>query len=392
MKRDSTLFNGEAKNHSLKFLLTGLATLLTLGVFAQGQGVVETDSPYWMFSNALFNVLLGVIVFLLIVIAVLGGVLKGVGEVTLNNSKKNQNKSAGIIGLIFFSSISTDTFAQNSGLASSSYSDLPAGLFFLMLTIISLEIIAILVLVTSIKLLIKNEDKELEAIAAEEPSLLEKWNASVPLEKEADVMMDHEYDGIRELDNDLPPWWKYGFYFSIVAAFAYIINYHVIRTGDLQEAEYNKSIAAAKIAKEEYAKKSASNVDENSVTMLTDIADIEKGKKIFGELCATCHGKEAAGNAGPNLTDSYWLHGGSLKDVFSSIKYGWEDKGMIAWQSQLSPIEIHQVASFIKTLTEIKPPLGKEPQGELYEDAMAPAIDTLQGDGVSVKMDSMQVQ
>ena len=63
---------------------------------------------------------------------------------------------------------------------------------------------------------------------------------TVPIEKEKDVMLDHNYDGIQELDNQLPPWWKYGFYLTIVFAFVYLINFHVSGSGKLQLAEYNE--------------------------------------------------------------------------------------------------------------------------------------------------------
>jgi cytochrome c oxidase cbb3-type subunit 3 len=388
MKSFSKLINEQTQKHGAKYILTGTALFFSLSMFAQGVVETATDSPYWMFSNTLFNVLLGVIVLLLIVIAVLGGVLKGVAEVTLSKTKNGGGLTA-IALIIALSAISQNAMAQGTASASSSYSGLPAGLFFLMLMIIGFELIIAMVLVNSIKLLIKKEVKAEEVLKAE-PSFLDKMNASISLEKEADIMMDHEYDGIRELDNDLPPWWKYGFYFSIVAAFIYLINFHIFKTGDLQEVEYNKSVLAAKLAKEEYAKNNANNVDENNVTMLTDAAEIEKGKSVFNDMCAACHGKAGQGGVGPNLTDDYWIHGGSLQDVFKSIKYGWPDKGMKSWEADLSPVQIHQISSFIKSIKGSNPADAKEPQGELFVEQASVVSDSVKAD--SVQTDSVAVK
>ncbi len=384
MKQIFNHLNEQTSAYAVKFSLTGLALLFAIGAFAQGAGVTPADNPYWLFSNTLFNVLLAVIIFLLIIIAVLGSVLKGVGEITLKKDKKN-NSVLPIAAIISLMSYSKHATAQTvvAATTSNGYSGLPAGLFYLMLIIIGFELITVLILVNSIKLLIKTEDKEV--VVKEEPSFFEKINASVAIEHESDVMMDHEYDGIRELDNDLPPWWKYGFYISIISAFIYLINFHVIKTGDLQNAEYDKSIASAKLEKEEYEKQNANNVNENNVTMLMDAAEIAKGGSTFKEMCAACHGKEGQGGVGPNLTDDYWLHGGSIKDVFKSIKFGWPDKGMKSWQADLSPVQIHQIASFIKTLRGTNPPNPKDKQGELYTEGAAT-------DSTSVKVDSTSVK
>jgi len=246
-----------------------------------------------------------------------------------------------------------------------------------------------LVLVNSIQLLVKSETETIQETVKEkkqEPSFLDQFNASVAIEKEEDIMFDHEYDGIRELDNDLPPWWKYGFYVTIVFAFIYLVHYHVTSTVDLQAKEYDKSVEAARIAKEEYAKKAANNVDENSVSLLTDAAEIEKGKTIFMEMCSACHGRSGEGGIGPNLTDEYWLHGGSLKNIFSSIKYGWPEKGMKSWQAEYSPVEIQALTTYIKNLRGTNPPNAKEKQGDLYiEEALTTATDSIKVDSTAIK-------
>jgi cytochrome c oxidase cbb3-type subunit 3 len=117
--------------------------------------------------------------------------------------------------------------------------------------------------------------------------------------------------------------------------------------------------------------KSAASVDENTAVALTDAASLAAGKDIFLTYCKACHGETAGGyegSVGPNLTDRFWIHGGGMKNVFSSIKYGWPEKGMQSWKKDLKPVEIHQVASFILSLQGSNPPNAKAPQGEEWKD------------------------
>lgn len=222
---------------------------------------------------------------------------------------------------------------------------------------------------------------------------------SVPVEKEATIQFEHEYDGIRELDNVLPPWWLWMFYATIVFSFIYLIHYHIspikafenigfIGPGIGQEALYQKEIEQAEKEKQQYLAQMADKVNEENVTALTDASDIAAGKEVFMTNCVTCHGKEAQGGAGPNLTDDYWLHGGGIKNIFKVIKYGVPEKGMISWESQLSPKQIQQVASYILTLKGTNPPGAKEPQGELWKEentSSTPSDSTTQLKNTSAK-------
>ena len=196
-----------------------------------------------------------------------------------------------------------------------------------------------------------------------------KLNDAKPIEQEKDILLDHEYDGIRELDNNLPPWWKYGFYITILFAVGYMLHFHVFKTGKLQIAEYNDEMEKARIELEEYRLLAANNVDETNVTMLEDNTEISKGSEIFKQYCSSCHGNAGEGNVGPNLTDDYWLHGGDIKNIFKVIKEGVPQKGMISWKQQLSPKQIQEVSSFIITLAGTNPPNAKEPQGEKFASA-----------------------
>lgn len=205
------------------------------------------------------------------------------------------------------------------------------------------------------------------------PSLMSKVSSrlmgSVPVTQEADILLDHDYDGIKELDNNLPPWWKWGFYATILFSFVYLIGYHVTGTGKLQLEEYNDELALAAKAKEERMKNSAENITEENVTMLTDAGAISKGKEIFTKNCAACHAADGGGMVGPNLTDEYWLHGGGIKNIFKTVTYGVPAKGMISWQSQLSPKQIQEVSSFVWSLQGTKAAAPKEQEGEKWTES-----------------------
>ncbi|CAG5078791.1 cbb3-type cytochrome c oxidase N-terminal domain-containing protein [Parvicella tangerina] len=198
---------------------------------------------------------------------------------------------------------------------------------------------------------------------------------AVEIENEETVMMDHEYDGIRELDNNLPPWWKWGFYFAIGFAVVYLLNYHVFQYGDLQYEEYEKEMAIAEEQKQAYLATLKLSVDETNVTQLTDQADLDAGRQIFKNNCAVCHGDNAQGNTGPNLTDEHWIYGNDIVNVFTTVKYG-TPNGMTAWgeDDMLLGHEIQQVASYVMSLHGTFAPGGLSPQGE-KRDKVTPVTE-----------------
>jgi cytochrome c oxidase cbb3-type subunit 3 len=190
------------------------------------------------------------------------------------------------------------------------------------------------------------------------------------MEQEADLDLGHDYDGIRELDNRLPPWWVYGFYVTIVFAVIYLWRYHVSHTAPLSKEEYEIAVQKADQKVQQYLKQKGETVDENTVTMLA-AADVAEGQKMFQISCVACHNQGGAGNVGPNLTDDYWLHGGDIKSVFKTIKYGFN--AMPTWQNTYSNKQIAQLSSYVKSLHGTNPPNAKAPQGELYkEEATSP--------------------
>lgn len=175
---------------------------------------------------------------------------------------------------------------------------------------------------------------------------------------------DHEYDGIIELDNALPPWWLYMFYGTIIFAIIYVILFFGMgkfKQQDELKAEY--AVAAEKI--EAYQKEHGAAVDENSVVLVTDADKLADGKAIYEKNCVACHAVNGGGGVGPNFTDDYWIHGNSINEVFKVVKYGVPEKGMIPWEAQLNPEQMQNVASYIlNEFTGKNVEGGKEPQGE----------------------------
>ncbi|GAB4132623.1 MAG: hypothetical protein OHK0045_24530 [Raineya sp.] len=197
------------------------------------------------------------------------------------------------------------------------------------------------------------------------------WERAIGLKSksmEKKLLLDEDFDGIKELDNPIPAWFNWFFGVTIVFAILYLPIYHIWKIADLQEAEYEKEMQIAEIKKEEYLKKVANSIDEKNVKLLEDAKLLATGADLYKANCANCHGQKGEGLVGPNLTDEYWLYGGKINDVFKTIKYG-TNKGMPAWQKQLNPLQIQQVASFIHTLKGSNPPNAKEPQGTKETEA-----------------------
>lgn len=205
--------------------------------------------------------------------------------------------------------------------------------------------------------------------------IMHKLTASVPVSKEKDVLLDHNYDGIRELDNSLPPWWLYGFYITIAFAFLYMLHYHVSGTGKLQLDEYKEELVLAEQERLERQKLNAENITEDNVIALTDREGLNSGKDIYIKNCSPCHLANGGGQVGPNLTDEYWIHGGGIKNIFKTVLYGVPNKGMISWKAQLSPKQIQQVSSYVMSLHGSNPVGAKEPQGEKWVEQIS--ADTL---------------
>ncbi|WP_421978191.1 cbb3-type cytochrome c oxidase N-terminal domain-containing protein [Roseivirga seohaensis] len=241
-----------------------------------------------------------------------------------------------------------------------------------LLIIVSLLVILLAFnIVSLLKAVVQKEmSPEKKASMEKEPSWFAKtwakWNDLKPLEEEQDIMLDHDYDGIKELDNHLPPWWKALFYLSIVYAVIYLMVFHVFKSAPLQEEEYEIEMALAQAAKSNMEQTIVVDFDESNVPFNDDAEALADGKKFFEAQCGMCHKADGGGLAGPNLTDDYWKHGGSMTDIYNVIKNGVPNTAMISWESKLNPIRLQNVASYVKSLRGTNPPGALPPDGELY--------------------------
>jgi cytochrome c oxidase cbb3-type subunit 3 len=317
-------------------------------------------------------------------IALLANVVMGAAQLYLQRFHEEKKSShpgntGKILSMIALLLVGSAVFAADPVAAApavdSSIGGLAASSFYALVTVIGLELFILLFLVYNLKKLLSKEAALATSSteAAKPPFNFSKWwwenfNSLRPIQEETNIDLGHDYDGIRELDNRLPPWWLYGFYLCIIVGVIYLYRYHIAHTAPLSQEELQIAMVQADEAKEEFLKKSASKVDENTVTYLSDATNLEAGKKIFITICAACHQPDGGGGVGPNLTDTYWLHGGSVKDIFKTIKYGWPEKGMKSWKDDYSPQQIAQLSSFVKSLQGTKPGKPKEPQGVLYEE------------------------
>lgn len=198
--------------------------------------------------------------------------------------------------------------------------------------------------------------------------LLKSWTRAKAMEQEEEIVLDHNYDGIKELDNTLPPWWVYMFYATIVFAVVYLVRFHVL-DGDNQIVEYNKAVAQAQIELNKYKATATDLITAENVELLTDEKDLSRGKAVFNLNCASCHLADGGGSIGPNLTDEFWILGGGIKNVFNTIHNGGRDgKGMIAWNKTLKAADIAKVASYVISLQGTTPANGKAPQGDKWEE------------------------
>jgi cytochrome c oxidase cbb3-type subunit 3 len=398
--------------NSLKLKLTAIAAALTpvlLSAQDNTKGEVVTQT---VFSNGVFLVMLGVIVMLAFVIIGMSEFVKAGASLKVKQSKAEGSASKNTIAMIALLLISASAFAQDAAVPAAEaapevpfdYWGLGAITFFVMLSVIIVQLVIVYMLYrTGINLIRKEADytktvAEKAASAIMETEIMRSITDAQAPEVEAALLMDHDYDGIQELDNNLPPWWKYGFYLTIFVGIAYLINYHVLHTGKTQAQEYDQEVVDAEKRIAEYKKANANLVDESNVTALTDAAAISSGKGVFTANCAMCHGDAGEGKEGlgPNLTDDYWIHKGGIVNVFKSIKYGWTDKGMKSWEQDLKPLEIQQVSSYILSLRGSKPANAKAPEGELWvEEGETPAADSaatdsMQADSIQPKADTVK--
>lgn len=357
----------------LVILLCGVAAPLAAmaeETLAGKEGVPPANS-----YDMLRYTLAGILVLLLCVIAVLANAVISAGKLYWQHTgQATASKITAVILILLFTG-APHLYAGETPSAAVTSKGLPDDIV-VMLIVISLEFVITLVLAKILLNFLSTKahvPKRTRTINFK--LLFQKLNQTVALEEEERLDLQHNYDGIRELDNKIPAWWRFAFYATILFGAVYLYQMFVSETLPDQFQELAAANEIAAIQKEAYLRNAANNIDENNVVML-DASGIAEGQTLFLKNCQACHGDKGQGNVGPNLTDDYWLHKGSLKDVFYSIKYGWQEKGMKSWKEDFSPAQIAQLASFVKSLSGTHPAGGKEPQGTQYIEEAAPVKDT----------------
>jgi cytochrome c oxidase cbb3-type subunit 3 len=313
------------------------------------------------------------IVFQIILLFTVSGIIKSLtsNKQLWKSFATPQAKGAAGIVLVLMLITGTPVFAQGGAEEANTFV-LDSGLENLLLVMNGVLLLAIIYLLSTLRGLVttlSDADKTAEELVADKGwfgRIMFNMTDAVPVEDEEEILTDHDYDGIQELDNNLPPWWVMGFYITIACAVVYIGYYEFYMGGNISKQEYQAEMKAAEEAKEAYLASLGNSIDESNVEILVDAGAIAKGKDIYDGNCVACHGGAGEGGVGPNLTDEYWLHGGGIKEVFKTIKYGVPAKGMIPWEDQLTPPQMQQVASYIMTLKGTNPPNPKEPQGEVW--------------------------
>lgn len=354
---------------AILFLLMGNANAQELA----NEAVNSTDSD-WSFETYLPWILLVTAAALAIVILFMGSLLSRVA--ILKAKKSLKNVTAVLLALPGY-----DLLAATSDGGSTWFTT--NVLNYTLLGVIFFEVLIILYFANWLKAVVLPKRSQEEKRAAIWAKWWKQANKSVDIENEGDVQLDHDYDGIKELDNALPPWWVYGFYLTIVFSLIYVWRYHISGTAPLQVEELNISIAEAKIRQAEYDKNNANKVDENSIVYEANPTLIANGEKLFAKNCVACHAADGGGGTGPNLTDKYWKHGGSINDIFKTIRLGVPDMGMIAWGEQLTPIEIAGLANYVMSIQGTKPANPKSPEGEIYNADGANTEEDMESDSAN---------
>lgn len=357
--------------HLKKYLLIITSSILGISAQAQSHKIAKSSA-----SEPQAAVMITIAIVLAGVILILGKAVLAAYENA--KTRKTKNNLPGTLVVLFFFMGTATTFGQDIVATKPTFWQTLTGTlsptaFYLLLSSIILEIIIIIFLTKifiNFSKLNKVEKLKPKKVAAKKYEWFEKLNntKSVDAKSEADINLGHDYDGIGELDNPTPPWWQWGFVLSVIFAIVYMYTHHISKTAPNQIQELAIANLKAEELQKQYLANSANKIDENNVTLLTEASDIAEGKTIFVAACAACHRSDGGGLVGPNLTDDYWLHGGDVKDVFRTIKYGVPEKGMKSWKDDYPPKKIAQLAAYIHSLKGSNPPSPKEPEGTLYEE------------------------
>jgi len=322
-------------------------------------------------SNPMAQLLVGIIVALLLVIVLLAYVVLGAAELYLERYQEAKKATKALLIASLFLGAAPLHAQATSAVSTEIVAKLSDTSLYALISVIIVELGTIFYLLINLRALLS---KEKEVTPKAKPSFRfsawwEKVNRFKPVQEESNIDLGHDYDGIRELDNRLPPWWLYGFYACIVFAVIYLYRFHVSHAAPSSEEEYQLAVTQATADKEAYLAKAANLVDEKTVVYQTSPDYLAGGQQLFSTACSPCHLADGGGSVGPNLTDDYWIHGNTIQDIFKTIKYGYPEKGMKSWQEDYTPAQMAQMASYVKSLQGTHPAKPKEPQGILVVDA-----------------------
>jgi len=341
--------------------------------------VVSDDTPLepqmvenYKANQTLFYWLIGAIILLLLAIIVVAGSIRDFLQTDyfksrmagqLEKKKNDANKIAMIAFLVGASMFPAKAMAQGgTATAEDVFVKISTGELYMVGMIVVVLLGVLIYQVRLFNSLYRMTLKEEELVKAEEPIVSAKkinkiLTDAVDIEDESSILLDHEYDGIQELDNNLPPWWVWLMWGTIIFAVVYMLNYHVFKISPLQIDEYVAEMELAESLKDPNA------VTELTAVLLTSESDLNAGKTVFGKFCIACHKEDGRGEIGPNLTDEYWIHGNDIKDLFKIIKYGSPNGKMTPHGNLLTPLQIQQVASYVLGMPYAE---GMPPEGERY--------------------------
>ncbi len=363
-------------NNYIKYALFAMINFVfVLAGFSQTAAATPASSDFNISINTALACIAVILLFIIIMLTVTVNQAVDFYKQKNDDAKKDNGTNikpiAILLGLLAISQVvfSQETAAAATPVVDNSAQHAASIYMYSFIILILVEVAVILFLLKSIRFLTGIEKQQsLKSANSSADSFWSKINNLKPIEEEASLDTGHSYDGIRELDNITPPWFTAAFIATIIFAIVYVYRYEVAHSAPDQIEEFQTEMHNAKLVQDSLLKLEGNKIDENSVVLLTG-GDVDAGKSTFMSNCSACHGDKGQGGVGPNLTDEYWIHGGSLGDVFKSIKYGWVEKGMKSWKDDFSPKQIAQLTSYIKTLKGTNPSNAKEKQGELYVES-----------------------
>lgn len=364
---------------TLLFCMFANATLLVAQ--STDSASAESPKPAAVYYDSIFAyTLLLVTALLAAVILVLGNVFLMAIRNKIAEQKKNGTFNKVMLIMLMLTSASLASAQTAAPVATANNTVVSETVMFIIGTVLLLELIVIFYFALGIRKFLKADSvQRLNETVAEKSTKLSWFDKLYNRNTQEDIVkldLGHNYDGIKELDNDIPIWWKYAFGFTIAFGVIYLYLYHISGSRPLQQKELQIEQEIAAVKQAAFLESSANNIDEKTVVLL-GADDIAAGKALFIKpgACVTCHAENGsaivngAPGIGPNLTDEYWLHKGDIKSIFYSIKYGWPEKGMKSWKEDYSPKQIAQLASYVKSLQGTNPSPAKEKQGVLFIDS-----------------------